>query len=176
VIRPDAFVLAGGASRRMGRDKALVEDEAGRRFVDRVVVALALVASRVRVVRRSPTPLPPHEVIVDLDGPLHPLTGLATALRAASTPLVLVAPCDLPGLRPEHVRALVAGAAGDVAIASDGARDQPLLGLWRADEAEAVLAAAVAGRSVRGVVGDRRRVTLPESALRNANFPADLSP
>ncbi|MEZ4236771.1 MAG: NTP transferase domain-containing protein [Myxococcota bacterium] len=124
----DAFVLAGGRSRRMGFDKARAPF--GR---PPVPMALAVAASmrgigeRVALVRRGDDGLPwiwpdgaPVEVVLEDDpGEVHPLYGVVTAMRASRTPRCAVAPCDAPELTPAAWAALLAAAP---AVAWDGAR------------------------------------------------------
>ncbi|HZX33088.1 MAG TPA: molybdenum cofactor guanylyltransferase MobA [Rhodocyclaceae bacterium] len=60
-----------------------------------------------------------------------PLAGLHAALHAASTPLVLTAPCDSPFLPTDlAARLLVALADGEAAVARAGRR-QPVFALYR---------------------------------------------
>lgn len=92
-------VLAGGASRRMGREKALVEI-AGRPMVDWVTAALATVCDRVEIAGR----IEGRSGLVDPPGVAGPLAGLRAGL-ALGEDLVLVA-VDQPWIRPETLRQL----------------------------------------------------------------------
>lgn len=94
----DGVVLAGGASRRMGRDKAVIRLD-GQRLVDRAVERLATVTDRVVVAagRRS---LGCDDEISDADGVAGPLAGLLAALRATEAPLVVAMPVDAPHTSP----------------------------------------------------------------------------
>lgn len=172
MVRPDGFVLAGGRSRRMGGDKACLVGPDGRRAAERVAAALDAVCGRVHLVRHHPETGWPWPVVVDVPGDHHPLLGVATALRAARTPWVVTAPCDLLALSPAHVAAL--WAHGGACVATDGTDEQPLLAVWPVDRADEIAAAAVAGASVRAIVAGVPRVVLPADALRQANAPSDL--
>lgn len=103
-----AAVLAGGMSRRMGRDKAL-QTVAGRTLLARAVDAVRDVASDVCIVgyrdayRAFSVP-----VIVDEYPGAGPLGGIATALRHARQEFVLVVACDLPFLSVPLLRAMAA--------------------------------------------------------------------
>ena len=96
-------VLAGGASKRMGRDKAGVE-VAGRPMISWVVDGLAEVADRVLVAGRLGA-WNGHEVIADVEGMAGPLSGLAAAM-ALGQPVILVA-VDQPWLRSATLAHLV---------------------------------------------------------------------
>ena len=103
--RRSAIVLAGGASRRFGRDK-LAEPVRGRSLLDRAIAAVAAVADDVLVVgaagpealatpadttvRRIPDALPG-------EGPLAALPG---ALREARHGVAIVVAGDMPDLVP----------------------------------------------------------------------------
>ena len=96
-------ILAGGESRRMGDDKALVE-VGGRPMADRVAEAMGGFDRVVMVGRRQGGAR--WEAIPDLHpGPLGPLSGLQTALHALGQPFVLVA-VDQPLVRPETLARL----------------------------------------------------------------------
>jgi molybdopterin-guanine dinucleotide biosynthesis protein A len=94
-------ILAGGLSRRMGQDKAMVEIH-GARIIDRSVALLQHLFGRVMVVTNSPA-LYAH-LGVSLVGDLMPgrgaLGGLHAALFLAPTPRIFVAACDMPFLNP----------------------------------------------------------------------------
>jgi molybdopterin-guanine dinucleotide biosynthesis protein A len=112
-------VLAGGASRRMGQDKAALLLD-GEPLLARVVRRLRAVTPEVLVVgpteRRSlvPTDVP---VVPDDRPGLGPLGAIATALRASAASAVVVVACDMPFVRPELVRYLLDLAeAGDAAV------------------------------------------------------------
>ena len=107
-------VLAGGASKRMGRDKAEVE-VAGRPMISWVVDAVAAVADRLLVAGR-PGGWNGHDGIADADGVAGPLAGLAAAL-ASGQPVLLVA-IDQPWLRPATLAQLVA--VGETAVPVHG--------------------------------------------------------
>lgn len=175
----DAFVLAGGRSSRMGADKARLP-WGGVPLAVATAASLAPVAERVVLVRRgAPDGLPwvgvdgrPLEVVVEPDdGPAHPLHGVATALRAARGELVLVVPCDVPGLSPESLRALVARAP---AVASDGSRRHPLVGVFRTADAGRAEALARAGGRVHTFAEASPEVVLPDRELANLNRREDL--
>ncbi len=95
-------IQAGGESRRMGQDKALLPF-LGQPLVSRVIGRLAPVASEVIVTTNRP------ENFQFLGLPLYPdlvpgrgaLGGLYTALNAASQPLVAVVACDMPFASPD---------------------------------------------------------------------------
>lgn len=169
-MRVDGFVLAGGASRRMGTDKARILLD-GRPMALVVADALAAVCDRVALVRRVADAWP-LEVVVDPDHEgTHPLFGVAAALEAARTERVVVAPCDVPLLTPETVARLAEGPA----VAWDGERVHPLVASYPRDWASRVLQAARAGRSARSLAEGLARIRVPVEELRNVNGPADLA-
>jgi molybdopterin-guanine dinucleotide biosynthesis protein A len=111
------IVLAGGRSRRMGRDKAWV-DLAGRPLIHWALDALREVTLRqVVVARDDPAQM---ERLAGLGVPLvvdrfesrGPLGGIHAGLGAISTDLAVVVACDMPLARPELL-AFLAAAVGE---------------------------------------------------------------
>jgi molybdopterin-guanine dinucleotide biosynthesis protein A len=172
----DGFVLAGGRSRRMGADKARVAWN-GQPLALVVADHLRSVCTRVALVRRGapdglPWPGPDGrdvEVVSEPeDGVPHPLWGVAAALAAARTPLVLLAPCDVPWLTRSSLERLVE-AAPSVAVA--GGRLHPLVAVVGASSAERAHAFAREGRSARDFAAELTPVEIPTEELRNVNDP-----
>ena len=100
-------VMAGGKSRRLGRDKALLSVN-GETLLQRALRTLAEVTSRQLVVgppeRR--TQAGAAMVVSDAFPDSGPLGGIYTALQAADADRVLVVACDMPFLNVELLRYL----------------------------------------------------------------------
>jgi molybdopterin-guanine dinucleotide biosynthesis protein A len=103
-------VLAGGAGRRLGGDKAVVSLN-GRALLDYPLRAVRRAVGEAAVVAKAETVLPalPPDVAVWLedDEPRHPLTGLVHALRCAEGRAVLVVAGDMPLVTADVLAALV---------------------------------------------------------------------
>ena len=128
-IAPLGAILAGGASTRMGTDKALV-DLGGRPMIRSVATALEDAGCRVVVVGREDQPAGLRSVPDTPTGRRGPVAGLATALRtAAGAPVVLVG-VDQPFLRPETVTGLLTVADGDAVVPIDRGRRQPTCSVY----------------------------------------------
>ena len=113
------IVLTGGASRRLGRDKATTH-VGGRRLVDRV---LADVPAEVPVVMVGPSldRVGRRVTFVREDPPgSGPLAGVGAGLAAVSTPLVGVIAADMPFALPIVAGALTRMAATDSDTAGGG--------------------------------------------------------
>jgi molybdenum cofactor guanylyltransferase len=131
----EGFILAGGASSRMGEDKSRLR-LGGQTFVERVAGALSPVASRVSLVSSRPDAsahrLP---VVRDLYESRGALGGLHAALKACRAPLALVVSCDLLFVTRELFERLLALHTDDADAAApvqpDG-RPQPLCALYAA--------------------------------------------
>lgn len=132
-------VLAGGESRRLGRDKA-GERVAGERMVDRAVAALrAHCADVVVVSSRAQTPAGDWPTIPDLRVGCGPLAGIEAALdRGASdgASAVFVLACDLPLVGGGVVAKVLDGLAGARAAAVEREGDpdfEPLCAVYAID-------------------------------------------
>ena len=90
-----AFILAGGKSTRMGRDKAFVLWE-GRTLLDRALEVAGGVASKVCVVGPRETLEGYAEVVVDVYPGRGPLAGIHAALTATPSEINVVLAVDLP--------------------------------------------------------------------------------
>ena len=180
-------VLTGGASTRMGRDKALVEVD-GRPLALIVATALrAAGATRVVAVGGDERHLRRLglEVVRDDDPGAGPLGGVLTAMRATQTSHLVVLACDLPGARPEAVArvrgALVAAPGAAVAWPAEGGHPQVLHAAWDVGRALPVLAAAFSAgeRSLRRAAAGLPRAVvagIPASSLGDVDRPEDLPP
>jgi molybdopterin-guanine dinucleotide biosynthesis protein A len=136
------LVLAGGLARRMGgMDKGLVE-LAGRPMIEHVLDALrpqvgALLINANRNVDRYAAY--GHPVVSDtLQGFMGPLAGVLAALQRLATEFLVTVPCDAPLVAPDLVGRLHAACVAndaDVAVATDGRRQQPVFLLLRAGTA-----------------------------------------
>jgi molybdopterin-guanine dinucleotide biosynthesis protein A len=136
VPRPGSLtglVLAGGASRRMGRDKALLE-LGGRPLIQIVVERMRQVCGEVLIVAAD---VPSYagfgvDVIEDRFQDVGVLGGLHAGLAAASHELTLAVGCDMPFLKPELLRAFAAWAEGyDVVLLRHNGYMEPLHGAYR---------------------------------------------
>lgn len=119
-------VLAGGASRRMGRDKAALLI-GGEPLLRRAVERLRLALAEVMVVGGSAlAPLAPDTRIVADGWPGRgPLGALATAFGATDADWVVMVACDMPFTQPALIREIArrALASHDLdAVALRGAR------------------------------------------------------
>src|SRR5688500_11675976 len=105
------FVLAGGASRRMGRSKALLPFR-GATLIEHVVNQVAIVATPVRVVG-SPEALRGMslDILEDLFPGEGPLGGIVTSLTYSRAALNLIVACDMPSVTSEWLGELLNAAA-----------------------------------------------------------------
>ncbi len=170
-------VLCGGASSRMGRDKATLE-VGGMPMARWVANALcAGGCAPVVAVGGDPRALMAIGLAVELD--LHPgegpLGGIITALRWSPHPAVFVAACDVPRLSAGTVAAVTA--AGGLAVACTEHR-QPLCAMWPVAVLPQLEEAFAAGeRQVRAVLDTLAvvEVEVPAADVRNINAPGDLA-
>lgn len=129
----EGFILVGGASSRMGRDKAgLVLG--GRTFLERIAEALSAVAGRVNLVgaKNVDSSLKIGNVPDVYEG-WGALGGLHAALAASRADWTAVVACDLPFVTGELFKRLAAlgeEAQAVVPRQPDG-RLQPLCALYR---------------------------------------------
>lgn len=129
----EGFILVGGASSRMGTDKARLEMN-GLEFVERIAGALACVTERVSVVgAREESAVWQLPVVPDVYTKWGALGGLHAALAACRAPWAAVVACDLPLVTGELFARLAARCANFdavVPVQPDG-RPQPLCALYR---------------------------------------------
>lgn len=116
-----AVVLAGGLSRRLGRDKA-VEPLAGEPLIRRVLSRVAQVTDETVVVvndaaRASELPLDKDVVVaVDRYPGAGSLGGIFTGLEAARSDWALVVACDMPFLNVPLLRRILSLRSGRDAV------------------------------------------------------------
>ncbi len=125
-----AAVLTGGASTRMGHDKARMEI-GGTAGATRLARLLDGLCEDLLLVGGSPPEEAPGRRVPDPAGPVCALRGLVAALEAAREPRLLVVATDLPLLTADLVLALVAAPEADVVLPRTARGRQPLCALYR---------------------------------------------
>jgi molybdenum cofactor guanylyltransferase len=129
----EGWVLAGGQSRRMGRDKAATP-LAGQTLLQRMLDKLHALGVTAHVAGGSAGELPAATFVADRLAGLGPMSGLETALRHSESPLVLVLGVDLPLLSVTLLAALLERARLTGALATIPyalGRPQPLCAVYR---------------------------------------------
>jgi molybdopterin-guanine dinucleotide biosynthesis protein A len=165
-----AIILTGGASSRMGEDKAAA-DWLGRRAVDRVArLAGDVGAAFVLTVGRNDYGLPFAPDPVPLGGPTGGIVAGLAALRTQCCDLALVLAVDAPTLRVADIEPLL---CADPPGASYARYPLPLIVAADAD-VSGVGADWPVGRLIDRC-GLRRLACAPDVAprLRGANTPAE---
>ncbi|WP_062351399.1 molybdenum cofactor guanylyltransferase [Bacillus kwashiorkori] len=93
----NAIVLAGGASRRMGRNKALLQYN-GITAIERLIVLLERIVNKVIVVGREDTDYSfvSKQIVYDMYHGFGPLAGIHAGLMHSDTEVNLVIAVDMP--------------------------------------------------------------------------------
>jgi molybdopterin-guanine dinucleotide biosynthesis protein A len=131
-------VLVGGASSRIGSDKAHLPI-GGVPGAVRVARLLDGLFAEVLLVGGDPPAEAAGRRVPDGPGPVAALRGLVAALAASTTPWLFVAATDLPLLTPDLVLAIVAWPEADAVVPRTQRGPHPLCSLYRV---EAVLPVA----------------------------------
>lgn len=183
-------LLSGGASRRMGQDKALLPHPDGGTWLGRSLRLLAQLEAPITLLSRWPQHLalaealglPQLQAVAEPPPWEGPLLALHRLMERHPDEQLLLCPVDMPGLNLAALTTLLN--AGDtrperIQLAHDGNRCQPLLGLYPAT--------ADPRRSLADTIarGERKlqiwlagqpcdHVLLPLDVIRNRNRPSEL--
>ena len=178
--RFEAFVLAGGASTRFGRNKALAE-VGGKTLLERALHTARRLGTTPRVVARDPLPYLSRAsvfVLSEREGK-GPLEGLRAVLRSCAAPHAVVLAVDMPGVSTGVLRALLVRAGeGDAphAVCLEGeGRRHPFPGVY-ATAALPVLVDLPVDGSLQAALDALGAISLsvPAEVVRNVNRPDDL--
>jgi len=179
-------ILAGGESRRMGTDKAMLRF-GGVTLLERAARNAQSTGLPVLVAGRARPdgwPMPDVHFVPDAAPGHGPLGGLETALRRAGGPVLAVA-CDMPLLTPDALRwlcdlATVGAGEHGLAVVHD-VQWEPLFSVYAPTCLPLIEKRLAAGRlSLRGLIeaGGFARTDAPAwiaSQLMNINTPEDLA-
>lgn len=184
-------IQAGGESRRMGQDKALMPF-LDRPLIQHIVDRLAPIAGEVIVTTNRP------QAYQFLNLPLFPdlkpgrgaLGGLFTALSAAAFPVVGVIACDMPFASVTLIKTasrLLIEDGVDVVIPKSSEGLEPLHAVYRQETCQPAIQAAIAAdqwKLIEWLSWVKVRVLLPEEikeldpsgmAFHNLNTPKDFA-
>ncbi len=130
-------IQAGGASSRMGEDKAL-KPFLGRPLIQRVIERLSPIADELIVTTNRPAEYAflGLRLFPDLMPGRGALGGLYTAIASASQPLVAVVACDMPFASARLIEAmsrLLVQEEADVAVARSEGGYEPFHAVYRRD-------------------------------------------
>lgn len=173
-MRTAGFVLVGGKSRRMGRNKAFLPWQSG---------VLAGEIARCAAAAAGPTALigdPDlygalgYECIPDMRPGRGPLAGIETALEARRAHWNLVLACDMPGLDVTHLRDLLSKATDTQALCTVSVDPEgklhPLCAVYHCDCLPAVKLALDEGRlRLTDLVRTLKAELVPSGHLPNVN-------
>ncbi len=182
--------MAGGKSRRMGRDKRFVELE-GSTLLQLSLAVMERVFSEVFVVLAEPSPdlsRLGHRVVTDLIPNCASLGGLYTGLSYAHHPNIFVAACDMPFLDARVISAMArVDPTADVVMAKLSQGLQPMHAVYskrclpyleamaRGQNLQVQHITEVEGLSVRLMSEDELGMIDPQFvSFMNVNTPADL--
>jgi molybdenum cofactor guanylyltransferase len=144
----EAFVLAGGRSKRMGQDKALLK-LGGRTLIDLALDKLRTIGVTAPRIAAARSDLSSHAPVVpDLHTGCGPLSGIEAALDATTRPLNLFLPVDMPLLPARFLtwmlqRAEITGAW--VTVPRINGLPQPLCAIYHRDLLRPITASLLAG-------------------------------
>ena len=128
------ILLAGGMSRRMGRNKALLPID-GRPMFQVILGRLAPLFTEVLVSGSCPEAvgIPGVTVVPDRVQGQGPLRGIASCLEVTRHDLNFVVACDMPGIDVSRALGMLSVAEGfDVVVERDAqGRWEPLFGVYR---------------------------------------------
>ncbi len=141
-------IQAGGASSRMGEDKAL-KPFLGRPLIQRVIERLSPLADEVIVTTNRPVDYAflNLRLVADLKPGRGALGGLYTAIASAADPFVAVVACDMPFASPvffESARRLIVQEGADVVVAKTEEGYEPFHALYRRETCLPAIEAAIA--------------------------------
>lgn len=163
------ILLAGGLSRRMGRDKAWLAWN-GQPLLNHMVQILQPLVEEVLVIARPGQLLPPvpARIVSDRIEGAGPLGGLEAGLSGIRTPYGIVAACDMPWLNPGLIKAMVDLAPSwDLVIPRFDGRLQPLHAIYAKSLSSKVADLLGEGeRRVHSLVAQAKTRILGESFLR----------
>ncbi len=140
-------IQAGGQSRRMGQDKALLSF-LGKPMIARVIERIAPIAGEILVTTNHPEDyqflgLPLYRDLIPDRGALG---GLYTALSVATQPLVAVVACDMPFINYDLLAALrdrLVETKADIVIPHTGEGLEPFHAIYRRETCLPPLVAAI---------------------------------
>lgn len=170
-MNASGFVLAGGASVRMGRDKASLPYRGGT-LLDHITEAVREAAGNVTVIGGD------HGIPDRIPG-LGPIGGLFTALTETATDWNLLVACDMPGIAAAALRILLKRceiSTADCIAASLESEPEPLCAVYHRRCLPEVARAVDAKRlKMLGLLAELAVELQPlePAALANANTPAE---
>jgi molybdopterin-guanine dinucleotide biosynthesis protein A len=188
-MRITGVVQAGGKSTRMGGEPKALIDLGGRRIVERVVAAIAPVVDDVLVVTNTPEHyaflgLP---MVADVFPDHGSLGGIYSGLKAATGAAAFTVACDMPFLRADVARVVIAHAGeADVVIPRLGEQLETMHALYAKACLPHIEERLRAGRlKIVGFFDDVRVLEIPEDEVRriadpeivfmNVNTPDELA-
>jgi molybdopterin-guanine dinucleotide biosynthesis protein A len=183
-----AVILAGGKSRRMGRDKAWLEVEGQPLIRRQIELARSVGAAEVFISGRADCDYSALDcpVLRDAFPNAGPLAGIERALQAANSALVLVLAVDLPRLTTPVLRDLLSHCTPQAgAIPRIEEQIEPLAAFYpRAAHNLAVARLSEGNNAVRDFAGDcvskqlavfRDMPSETATGFSNWNSPGDLA-
>ena len=194
-MQVEAFILAGGISSRMGRDKHSLE-LAGVPIILRTLQLVLPLTKKVTIVGSASLSLPLgvmavaddyHDLPTETGKSKSPLFGIATALLHSQSPWVLILACDLPYLTGEWLAWLIAHAeksGAQIVMPYTAQNPQPLAAVYCRECGPAIVRSLRSGvRRVKDALAQFTIEALPESEwhqfdaegimLKSMNTPAD---
>ena len=176
-------ILVGGASRRMGRPKQLLEVE-GVPMAERVASILEPEVGEIALLGAGDVPqsMARRRRLVDVDGIHGPLAGILAAVRWAPRAAWIIAACDLPKIDAAALRWLFGQRRPGrwAVIPRLEAGVEPLFAMYEPQAGELLEDLAAAGEAAPRRLAENAKVAVPEvpAALEhcwfNANTPHDV--
>lgn len=169
------FVVAGGRSARMGRDKALLPWRETT-LLDHAIARLRALTEDVRILcgpepRYADRGLP---IVVDAAGPASALVALLSALDAAPSRTCLLLAVDLPNVTPALLQALAAADA-DAVVPVSASGPEPLCAVYHAACREPIRESIARGDlKMTGFWADVRVLRIEGEALARLGDPNAL--
>jgi molybdopterin-guanine dinucleotide biosynthesis protein A len=130
IANASAALLLGGASKRMGGDKARLP-LAGQPLAAHLAALLGRLFEEVLLVGGEAPEGTAGRSVADPEGPPCALRGLVGALQQARGERVVVVATDLPGLTPDLLLGLLALPEADAVVPRSDGRAHPMCAVYR---------------------------------------------